>query len=57
MSAWAADELRELGPIIDAVIGDLEPPAGMSILVMCSAAGKVAFRIRVSPPTTDELTD
>ena len=45
MSTWTTEERRELRPIVDAIVNDLEPLAGKRILVLCSASGDVAFRI------------
>ena len=45
MSSWTAEERQVLEPVVDAIVHDLEPLAGKRILVLCSAAGEVAFRI------------
>lgn len=40
---WSREEIEQLFPILKQVLLDLEPLEGKSILVLCSAAGDVAF--------------
>jgi len=40
---WNAEEIEKLSPILEQMRVDLEPLNGKSVLVLCSAAGDVAF--------------
>jgi SAM-dependent methyltransferase len=43
---WEQAEIKALAPILEQIHADLEPLAGKRILVLCSAAGEVAFSLR-----------
>jgi SAM-dependent methyltransferase len=42
---WSRSETDRLSPILEQVSSDLSPVDGKRILVLCSAAGEVAFRL------------
>jgi len=42
---WNREEIEKLSPILEQMQAYLEPLDGKSILVLCSAAGDVAFRL------------
>ena len=42
---WNRTEIDRLAPILEQVSSDLSPVDGKRILVLCSAAGEVAFRL------------
>lgn len=42
---WNRTEIDRLSPILEQVSSDLSPVDGKSILVLCSAAGEVVFRL------------
>jgi SAM-dependent methyltransferase len=42
---WNRSEIDRLSPILEQVSSDLSPVDGKNILVLCSAAGEVAFRL------------
>jgi SAM-dependent methyltransferase len=42
---WSASELETLQPVLDRVVGALQPVAGCHILVLCSARGELAERL------------
>jgi SAM-dependent methyltransferase len=42
---WEQAEIKTLAPILEQIRADLEPLAGKRILVLCSAAGEVAFSL------------
>jgi ubiquinone/menaquinone biosynthesis C-methylase UbiE len=42
---WNRNEIDRLSPILEQVSSDLSPVDGKKILVLCSAAGEVAFRL------------
>jgi len=42
---WSQSEIELLSPIIEQVQADLEPLEGKNILVLCSAAGEISFRL------------
>ena len=42
---WEQEEIVALAPILEQIRADLEPLAGKRILVLCSAAGEVAFSL------------
>ncbi len=42
---WSRSEIDRLNPILEQISVDLAPVEGKKILVLCSAAGEVAFRL------------
>ena len=42
---WKQREIKALAPVLAQIRADLEPLAGKHILVLCSAAGEVAFSL------------
>ena len=40
---WTQSEIKQLSPLLEQVQADLEPLEGENILVLCSAAGEIAF--------------
>ncbi len=40
---WSASEIKELTPILDQILSDLEPLDEKNLLVLCSAAGEIPF--------------
>ena len=42
---WNRSELDRLSPVLEQISSDLSPVDGKRILVLCSAAGEVAFRL------------
>ena len=42
---WEQEEIKTLAPILEQIRADLDPLAGKRVLVLCSAAGEVAFSL------------
>jgi len=42
---WSRNEVDYLSPILEQIAADLAPVDGKDLLVLCSAAGEVAFRL------------